>query len=124
MFALRLLSRAESIVVLVLKLRDQRGIVWRGKLDLDRLDLLEQFLLQVDHFTANSMSELDRFHHVRFGNLMAETFDHDHFSLVGGDDHVEIAFIQLGNRWERQQFSFDTSDSHRSDRALEGQGTH
>ena len=55
---------------------------------------------------------------------MTEAFDHHNFSLVRRNDHVQIALVELVERWERNEFSIDTTDPYRSDRAEERQGAH
>ena len=88
-----------------------------------RIDLIEKFFLKIDHITNDSVGKLNCRHHFVFWHFLGEALDHSDLLSGATDNHVQLAFFQIGVGWERNHFTVDLTNANTGDRALERQFT-
>ena len=88
-----------------------------------RLDFFEQFALQSDDLFADTVCKFNGVQHFVLGNLLSESLDHDYFTIVCGNDHIQVAFLKLCVRGKGDEIPVDSSNSRCSDGTRKRQGT-
>src|SRR5262249_37436938 len=71
-----------------------------------------QLLLQLADLLNGAVAEHQRLEHLLFGQLVAETFDHQHRRLCSGNDEVESAGFQLFLPGEEHELLVDETDAN------------
>ena len=88
-----------------------------------RIHFLVKLFLQIDDFANHPMGELNRFHHLLFGHLVREAFDHCDLFPRTADDHVEFAALEFCMGRESDQLAIDLPHADTGDGALKRQLT-
>ena len=102
------------------QLLEQAIVLGWNELLLFHTDRFGQLKLHRADFLDNRVGKLDRCQHLVLGHLAGEALDHQDSVRRAGDDHIEIALLEVIRCGKGDQLAVDAANSHRCDRAQVG----
>ena len=98
----------------------QAGVVGEHIFLLGLARLADELFLHLADRTDVAVGLLQRLQHAVLGHLAGKAFDHEHGRGAAGNNEIEIAFLELVLRGERDELAIHLRNPHAAQRAAEG----